>query len=70
MKDNSRFEVVQKNGRAFLRHWHPLYDWRGGYEDRMIYGAKTETPYIKWNWLRMELDAEMIEQLRAIQAAA
>ena len=63
------FEVIMKNGRPFLRHWHPIHEWQGGYEDRKIFGAKTETPYIKWMWNRLELDPEMLEQLRKLQAA-
>lgn len=65
----SRFEVVMKNGRPFLRHWHPIFKWQGGYEDRMIYGAKTDAPYIKWNWEKLTLEDYMIEQLRKLQAA-
>lgn len=67
--ENSRFEVVLKNGRPFLRHWHKIFDWKGGFEDRTIYGARTAAPYIKWNWLKLELEDEMKEQLRNLLAA-
>lgn len=61
---NSRFEVVLKNGRPFLRHWHKIFDWNGGYEDRTIYGVNTATPYIRWNFQKLELSSDMKEQLR------
>lgn len=62
------FEVVMKNGRLYLRHWHPIYDFKGGYEDRAIYGVKTQTPYIKWNWRKLELEDDMKEQLKKLLA--
>lgn len=65
---NSRFEVVLKNGRPFLRHWHKIFDWNGGYEDRTIYGVNTVTPYIRWNFQKLELDSDMKEQLRNLLA--
>ena len=33
---NNKYEVVMKNGKPFLRMWHPIYDWEGGYHDCMI----------------------------------
>ena len=63
---NSRFEVVLKNGRPFLRHWHKIFEWNGGYEDRTIYGVKTATPYIRWYFQKLELEPYMKEQLRSL----
>ena len=61
------YEVITKNGRPYLRHWHTIY--QGGYRDMTIYGAKTATPYVKWNWLRFELDDDMKHQLARILGA-
>ena len=67
-----KYEVVMKNGKAYLRMWHPFYDYQGGYNDSMIYKAKTDEPYIKYQsgYLgKLYLDEEMKEQLKKVMAA-
>lgn len=61
------YEIVKKNGKPFLRMYHPIYDYQGGYYESMIYGAKTEKPYIKYmsGYLgKTFLDEELKEKLR------
>ena len=68
----TRYEVVVKNGKPFLRMYHPIYDYQGGYNDSMIYKAKTDAPYIKYmsGYLgKLYLEDEMKKELRKIMAA-
>lgn len=69
---NNKYEIVMKNGKPFLRMWHPIYDWEGGYHDCMIYKAKTDAPYIKYmsGYLgTIDLDEEMKSELRKVLKA-
>lgn len=64
----TRFEVVIKNGKPFLRQWHPVFQYEGGYHDSMIYKARTEAPYFRYmsSYLgNIPLNDEMKEQLKA-----
>lgn len=57
----TRFEVVIKNGKPFLRQWHPVFQYEGGYHDSMIYKARTEAPETEplpiWFFLYQDGDA-------------
>lgn len=64
----TRFEVVMKDGRPYLRQWHPIYNCEGGYHDSMIYKARTEAPYIRYlsSYLGdIPLNDEMKNQLKS-----
>lgn len=64
------FEVIKRNGRYWLRFWDPIFNWKGGYDDSMIYGIKTGAPYYKWMGMKYELDEELQAKLaEAIMAA-
>lgn len=66
-----KVEIIRKEKKYFARIWNRFFDYCGGYKDCMIYGAKTEQPYIKYEsgyCGKTFLDDSMKEQLAALMA--
>lgn len=66
-----KIEIIKKEKKYFVRMTHKSFDYCGGYVDCMIYGAKTEQPYIKYasGYLgKTYLDDSMKAQLAALKA--
>lgn len=68
MESKTRYEVIEKKGKPFLRMWHPIYRERGGYYDSMIYCIKSK-PFIRYIGSKWYLEPDMIRQLQALKGA-